>query len=88
MAEKIVKLDAGGGLPECQITIGQGQYGKYQTFIWDTTGHDPKDVMAGTNDDTIADKFPIRESKSPTIKKVGDLDKRVFSWEIIVAAFA
>lgn len=90
MAAKTVKLISADGIPQCRIIFGQLQFGKYQTFLWDTTGHNPKMVCAGTNDDTVEDIFPIRDSKCETepgtINSVGDLDQRVFSWELIVAA--
>jgi hypothetical protein len=91
MAEKIIKLSAAGGIPDCEIVIGQAQFGKYQAFVWDTTGHNPLTVCSGTNDDTVPDRFPISDSNcgsqpASAIKSVQDLDKRIFSWEVIVAA--
>jgi hypothetical protein len=92
MPTKTVELNAAAGIPECEIVFGQAQYGKYQTFLWDTTGHNPKLVCAGTNDDAIADKFPVRDSNCEiepgTINSVNDLEQRIFSWEVIVAAIA
>ena len=91
MAEKILKLDPTGGIPMCEIIIGQAQFGKYQTFVWDVSGHNPLSVCTGTNDDSVTDKFPVSDSNCGTqpgtvIKTVQDLDKRIFSWEVIVAA--
>ncbi|MGH9962121.1 MAG: hypothetical protein ACREBC_34165 [Pyrinomonadaceae bacterium] len=92
MAEKTVELDSSAGIPSCEIIFGQAQFGKYQTFLWDHTGHNPRLVCTGTNDDAISDVFPIRDSncetETGTINSVNDLDQLIFSWEVIVAAIA
>jgi hypothetical protein len=79
MAENTITVSRRGGTPQVEVFIGQGQFGKYQMFLWDQTGHHPQPNGAGVNTDEIRDQFPIGAP-------VSELDRRLFNWEVIVAA--
>lgn len=80
MPEKTVTLSGSGGVPQLEVIVGNAQFGKYQTALYDSTDHNPEDIGSGVNTDTIPDKFPIKDSR-------GSLNNRVLTWDVIVAAF-
>lgn len=80
MPEPVVELSAAGGTPLMEIIVGQAQFGTYQVMLWDDTGHNPEHIGQGVNTDDVPDIFPIQDSR-------GNLDNRILSWNVIVAAF-
>jgi len=80
MPEKLVRISKSGGVPEIEISFGHAQYAKYEIFLWDPNGQNPKLIGAGVNVDQIPDKFPVGTSAAA-------LDKCLISWEAIISAF-
>ena len=77
---RTVTLSSQKGVPKVEVFIGQANFGKYRLLLWDANGKNAQLFGKGINVDQVEDKFPIGTS-------VGDLDDRILSWEIIIAAF-
>ncbi|HSQ01220.1 MAG TPA: hypothetical protein VL049_28705 [Candidatus Dormibacteraeota bacterium] len=57
--KRTIEIKGVGPLPRVAIQVTQLQLGEYSVSLWDRNGMNPKEVARGTNDDDIADEFPI-----------------------------
>ena len=79
MADNEIQLAKSGSTPKVEVAFGHAQFGKYQLFLWDANGQNSQKVGDGVNDDDKPDVFDLGS--------VAALDKRILSWELIVAGF-
>jgi hypothetical protein len=78
MAEKLVLLSKGSGVPKIAVEIGRAQFGTYEVLLWDATAKDWQVVGKGANFDDIADEFPLG--------KLAALNERLLRWDLIMSA--
>ncbi len=76
---KIFKLDPSGSNPVIEVHFGQGNWGNYQIFIYDSNGKNPVLVSEGVNTDEIPDKAEIGN--------VAELNNRILYWHLRTARF-
>lgn len=74
-----ILLGATKGQPTVEIIFGQAHIGNYRFFLWDATGHNPREIAHGTNVDAIVDSFDIGEDARA-------LHEKLLSFEGIVQA--
>ncbi len=74
-----IALDTAQSPPTVEIIFGQAHVGNYRFFLWDATGHNPRELARGTNADDIVDAFDIGVP-------VAALDAQILSFEGIVQA--
>ena len=74
-----VRFRADGPAPEIEITIGQGQWGEYDIFLWDKNHNNPVRVGSGSNDDDEPDLWQISDNAAA-------LAGRRLSWQVGIAA--
>jgi len=72
-------LSSGGSVPKVEIRIGQQHFGKYEIFLYDATGKNPKLIGGGINTDTVPDIFDIGHS-------VPALAQTTLFWQAVMAS--
>jgi hypothetical protein len=75
----VLKVAKTGSSPEVEFVSGDAQWGKYETYLWDSGGHYLMLVRRGLNNDHIPDKFAFSLS-------TGELKGCQFMWEAIIGA--
>jgi hypothetical protein len=75
----VLKVAKTGPAPEMELIFGQAQWGKYEVYLWDSTGQNPTLVRRGLNNDQIADRFPVSASAA-------ELQDRQLTWEVTIGA--
>ena len=59
MPASIATLDLNGTTPEIEIIVGHAHSARFDFFLYDATGKNPRKIDEGRNDDQIPDIFPI-----------------------------
>lgn len=72
-------LSGAGGVPKVEIIVGHAHFAKYEIFLYDVTGKNPKQIAAGVNSDDLPDVFDIGNS-------VGALDQTTLFWQAVIAS--
>ncbi len=75
----VVQVRANGPAPKMELIFGHAQWGKYEVYLWDATGHQPTLVRRGLNNDQIPDKFALSLSAS-------ELRDAQLTWEVTIGA--
>ncbi len=65
-----------------RIEVTQLQLGQYSVSLWDRNGMNPKEIARSTNDDDIADDFPI----VATVADLPALDGFTMFWVVWIKA--
>lgn len=81
MAHKQVTISAGGGLPTVALQFGQGLFAKYDVYLYDRNGGDPKPIAENqSNSDNISDTYTVGTN-------VADLHQRILFWQSAISVF-
>lgn len=75
----VVQVKASGPPPKMELIFGHAQWGKYEVYLWDATGHQATLVRRGLNNDQIPDKFPLSLSAS-------ELRDAQLTWDVTIGA--
>lgn len=79
MAHKRVTLRAGGGLPTVELHFGQQLFAKYDIYLYDRNGSDPREVAVNeTNSDNKSDTFTVGSD-------LEDLNFRILFWQAAIS---
>jgi hypothetical protein len=73
----VLKVAKTGSAPEAELVFGDAQWGKYETYLWDSAGHNPTLVRRGLNNDRIPDKLAVSLSTA-------ELKGCQFTWEVTI----
>jgi hypothetical protein len=74
-------LNQAGSLPRIEIIIGFAHFAKFEFFLYDQNGQNPKKFAEGVNSDTIPDIFEIGTGGT-----VASLHNRTIFWQAAIAA--
>ena len=80
MDEKVVRVNRSGGSIVIELTFGQAQFGKYQIYLYDSQGNNPKLIGGGLSTDQQPDVFEI--------PKPGSLDQYMLGWQGFITAYS
>ena len=75
----VLKVAKTGSASEAELVFGDAQWGKHETYLWDSAGHNPTLVRRGLSNDHIPDKFAVSLS-------TGELKGCQFMWEAPIGA--
>src|SRR5262245_5449199 len=75
----VLKVAKTGSAPEAELVFGDAQWGKYETYLWDSSGHNPPLVSRGVNNGRIPDKLAVSLSTA-------ELKGCQFTWEVTIGA--
>ena len=75
----VLKVAKTGSAPEVELVFGDAQLGKYETYLWDSAGHNPTLIRRGLNNDRVPDKFAVSLSAT-------ELKGCQFTWEVTIGA--
>jgi hypothetical protein len=75
----VLKVAKTGSAPEAELVVGDVQWGKYETYLWDSAGHNPTRVRPGLHNDRIPDKLAVSLS-------IAELKGCQFTWEVTIGA--
>jgi hypothetical protein len=72
-------LSSGGSVPRIEIKVGHAHFAKYEFFLFDATGKNPKLIGTGINSDGVPDIFDIGGP-------VTVLNQTTLFWQAVVAS--
>src|ERR1700757_1774255 len=75
----VLKVAKTGSAPGAELVFGDAQWGKHETYLWDSAGHNPTLVRRGLNNDRIPDKLAVSLSTA-------ELKGCQFTWEVTIGA--
>jgi hypothetical protein len=73
---QVVKFNKKGGPVSIEFVVGQAQWGRFRSFLWQDKQSNSQ-IGEGINTDQIPDIWPLPE-------KAAKLDGRVVSWEVAI----
>jgi hypothetical protein len=82
MPAQIATLDLNGSTPEIEIIIGNAHFARFDFFLYDATGKNPRKIGEGRNDDNeeFPDIFPIANPP------LSGLDGHTIFWRAVVSS--
>jgi hypothetical protein len=80
MPATIATLDPNGSTPEIEIIVGHAHFARFDFFLYDATGKNPRKIDEGRNDDNVPDIFPI---DNPPL---AGLDNFTVFWRAVVSS--
>jgi hypothetical protein len=73
---QVVKFSKKGGPVSIEFVVGQAQWGRFRSFLWQDKQSNQQ-IGEGINTDQIPDIWPLPE-------KAAKLDGKVVSWEVAI----
>lgn len=80
MPAKTATLDLGGPTPSVEIIVGNAHFARFEFFLYDATGANPRLIGGGRNDDNIPD---VVEINNPPLS---GLDRTTIFWRAVVTS--
>lgn len=82
MPAPIATLDLNGRTPEIEIIVGNAHFARFDFFLYDATGKNPRLIAEGRNDDNaqFPDIFPIANPP------LSGLDGHTIFWRAVVSS--
>jgi len=74
---RTVNFDRNGGKVSMEFVIGDAQWGRFRSFLWNNDGTNPKEIGHGVNTDNVPDVYTVPG-------RVADLEQKLVSWEVAI----